>query len=45
MTLAIDTIDEHGLILVTKCVMNYCQGNAVLAIYFTVRGILPVAQY
>ena len=24
-------------LVVTKCVVNYCQGNAVFAVYFTVK--------
>ena len=43
MTLDIDTI--IGVALVKEHVVNYCKvANAVLAIYFTVRGILPVVQ-
>ena len=46
MTLDIDTI--IGVALVKEHVVSYCQkskvANAVLAIYFTVRGILPVVQ-
>ena len=28
-----------GVALVTKCIMSYCQGNAVLVIHFTAKAV------
>ena len=42
MKLTIDMVDGCGLS--NKRIMNYCQGNPVFAIHFTVKGVLPVVR-